>query len=296
MGILVDGDSRVVVQGITGFQGRFDTKYCLQYGTRIVAGVTPGRGGEEIEGVPVYNTVQAAVDKEGADVAVIYVPAAAVRDAVMEAAEAGVRVILATTENVPRHDAAAAVAATRRAGSWLVGFNTNGMVTPGQCRLGGIGGDRTEDIYVPGRIGVCSRSGGMSAELAVTLRDAGRGVSTCVSMGGDPITGRTMDEFAGLFEADPESDAIVVFGEPGSENEQRLAAALAAGKIKKPVVALIAGEFQEQYPAGVSFGHMAAMISSPDDSASAKRRVLAEAGAHIAASLADIPRLLDEVL
>jgi succinyl-CoA synthetase alpha subunit len=115
-------------------------------------------------------------------------------------------------------------------------------------------------------------------------------------MGGDPITGRTMDEFAGLFEADPESDAIVVFGEPGSENEQRLAAALAAGKIKKPVVALIAGEFQEQYPAGVSFGHMAAMISSPDDSASAKRRVLAEAGAHIAASLADIPRLLDEVL
>lgn len=296
MSILIDKDSRVVVQGITGFQGRFDTINCLQYGTRIVAGVTPGRGGENIEGIPVYNTVQSAVTEQGADVSVIYVPAAAVKDAVFEAVDAGIKVLLATTENVPRHDASAAVAATRRRGSWLIGFNTNGMITPGACRLGGIGGDRTEEIYVPGRIGVCSRSGGMSAELAITLRDAGYGISTCVSMGGDPITGRTMAEFAGLFEADAQTDAIVIYGEPGSANEQDLAAAMAAGKISKPVVALVAGKFQEEYPQGVSFGHVAAMINSPNDSASAKRRILEQAGAFNADALADIPRLLDENL
>ncbi len=294
MSILINKGSRVVVQGITGFQGRFDTVNCLEYGTRIVAGVTPGRGGEEVEGVPVYNTVQAAVTEQGADVAVIYVPGAAVRDAVIEAADAGISVMLATTENVPRHDAAAAVAATRKHGSWLVGFNTNGMITPGECRLGGIGGNRTDEIYVPGRIGVCSRSGGMSAELSMTLKDAGYGVSTCVSMGGDPITGRLMPEYAELFEADPDTDAIVVYGEPGSTNEQDLAQAMAAGKITKPVVALVAGQFQELYPEGVSFGHVAAMISSPHDSASAKRKVLEEAGALIADSLDDIPRLLGE--
>jgi succinyl-CoA synthetase alpha subunit len=294
MSILINKESRVVVQGITGFQGRFDTMNCLAYGTQIVAGVTPGRGGEDVEGVPVYNTVHAAVDAQGADVAVIYVPGAAVRDAVFEAVDAGIKVLLATTENVPRHDAAAAVAATHKHDSWLVGFNTNGMITPGECRLGGIGGNRTDDIYVPGRIGVCSRSGGMSAELSITLKNAGYGVSTCISMGGDPITGRLMHEYAEHFEADPETDAIVVYGEPGSTNEQDLAQALAAGKINKPVVALVAGRFQELYPEGVSFGHVAAMIQSPHDSASAKRKVLEEAGALIAESLDDIPRLLAE--
>jgi succinyl-CoA synthetase alpha subunit len=297
MSILIDRSTRAVVQGVTGNQGRFDTRYCLAYGTQVVAGVTPGRGGESVEGIPVFNTVQAAVQATGANASVIYVPARGVKDAVVEAVEAGIRVILATTENVPRHEASLAVATARKAGAWLVGFNSNGLVSPGaRCKLGGIGGDRTDNIYVPGRFGVCSRSGGMSAELSLTLKQAGMGVSTCVSMGGDRITGMAMVEVLRMFEADPETDGMVIFGEPGSAHEQEVAVALTAREIRKPVVALIAGEFQERYPKGVSFGHVAAMIQGEADSASHKRRILREAGAHVAANLAEIPVLLRDAL
>ena len=141
MSILIDESTRVLVQGITGSQGRFDTQYCVAYGTNIVAGVTPGRGGQDVRGIPVYNTVRAAVEDSGATASVIYVPAAGIKDAVLEAVDAGIEIIVALTENVPRHDAAIAVAATRAAGTWLIGFNTNGMVSPGKSKLGGIGGD-----------------------------------------------------------------------------------------------------------------------------------------------------------
>jgi succinyl-CoA synthetase alpha subunit len=292
MSILVDGNTRVVVQGITGTQGRFDTRYCLDYGTKVVAGVTPGRGGTTIEGVPVFDTMSEAVAATGADASVIYVPARGVKEAVLEAVEAGVKVILATAENVPRHDAAYAVAVARAAGVYLIGFNTNGVISPGKCKLGGIGGDRAGEVYVPGRIGVCSRSGGMSAELSLTLLQAGIGTSTCVSLGGDPITGMRMAECLALFEADDETDACVIFGEPGTDHEGTVASALKRGDITKPVVALIAGRFQELYPKGVSFGHVAAMINRDDESASAKRTMLAEAGARVANGLDDIPLLL----
>jgi succinyl-CoA synthetase alpha subunit len=290
--ILIDESTRILVQGITGFQGRMDTRYCLEYGSRIVCGVTPGRGGEEVLGVPVYDTVAAAVARHAANAAVAYVPAAGLKDAVHEAMEAGIRVILTTAENLPRHDAAELSAAARRAGVRLIGFNTNGAISPGRCKLAGIGGDRAKDIYAPGRIGVCSRSGGMSAEIAWTLKRAGLGISTCVSMGGDPITGMRMVEYARLFEDDPETDAIVVFGEPGGDQEHELAAALAAGEIGKPVVALVAGEFQERYPPGMSFGHLSAMIAKPADSASAKRRALAESGAAVVRTLEELPAAL----
>jgi succinyl-CoA synthetase alpha subunit len=290
--ILIDRSTRVVVQGITGAQGRFDAKFCLEYGTNIVAGVTPGRGGDVVEGVPVYNTVKAAVAASGANAAAIYVPARGVKDAVIEAAAAGIKVIVASTENVPRHDAAAAVAAARTAGACLVGFNTNGLITPGECKIGGIGGDRPDQIYVPGRIGVCSRSGGMSAELCYTLKQAGYGVSTCVSIGGDPIIGMRMLEYLRLFEADPKTDAIVIFGEPGTTHEQEVAQILATGELRKPVIALVAGVFQEAYGAGISFGHVAAMISGRGDSASEKQALLRDAGARVAGSLEEIPALL----
>ena len=292
MSILVDKDTRVVVQGATGNQARFDIRFCLDYGTRVVAGVTPGRGGESVEGVPIFNTVEAAVRATGANASTIYVPARSVRDAVMEATDAGIAVMLALAENVPRHDASAAVSAARQAGRYLIGFNTNGVVSPGRCKLGGIGGDRAKLIYKPGRVGVCSRSGGMSAEISFALQRAGMGVSTCVSIGGDPIVGMRMVEVLRLFEGDPETDACVIFGEPGSTHEIEVAEAMRAGHLKKPLIALVAGEFQERYPAGVSFGHVAAMISGQGDSASAKRRMLKAAGVHVDESLSQVPEVL----
>jgi succinyl-CoA synthetase alpha subunit len=292
MSILVDHDTRVVVQGATGNQARFDIRFCLDYGTRIVAGVTPGRGGEMVEGVPIFNTVEAAVRATGANASTIYVPPRAVRDAVLEATDAGIGVMLALAENVPRHDASIAIHAARQAGRALIGFNTNGVVSPGKCKLGGIGGDRAKLIYKPGRIGVCSRSGGMSAEISFALQRAGMGVSTCVSMGGDPIVGLRMVEVLRLFEVDPETDACVIFGEPGTTHEIEVADAMRAGQIKKPLVALIAGEFQERYPAGLSFGHVAAMISGGNDCASAKRRILRAAGVHVVQTLSEVPAML----
>jgi len=290
--ILLDENTRLLVQGATGAQARFDIRYCLAYGTNIVAGVTPGRGGESVEGVPVFNTVADAVKATGANASAVYVPARAVKDAVFEAVDAGISLLACFAENVPRHDAAAAVAFARAANVRMAGFNTNGLISPGRCKIGGIGGDRAKLIYAPGRIGVCSRSGGMSAEICYQLGKAGLGASTCISMGGDPIVGMRMVEVLELFEADGETDACVIFGEPGGTHEIEVAQAIRDGRLKKPVVALVAGQFQENYPAGVSFGHFAAVIQGENDSATAKRKLLAEAGARVAGSLEDIPRLL----
>jgi len=296
MSILIDEETRVVVQGITGNQGRFDTRLALAYGVKIVAGVTPGRGGDDVEGVPVFDTVRQAVEATGANAAVLYVPLRGIRDAVVEAVEAGCKVLLATTENVPRHDAVAAVATARQAGAWLVGFNTNGIISPGKCKLGGIGGVDPDAIYKPGRVGVVSRSGGMSAEVSWTLAGAGLGVSTAVSMGGDRTTGRSMCEYLQLFEADADTDAMIVYGEPGTANESEVARAVEEGRLKKPIIALIGGSFQEDYPPGVSFGHVAAMIADPADTATAKRRMLERAGATVVTSLDEIPVALQRLL
>lgn len=296
MSILIDEETRVVVQGITGNQGRFDTRLALAYGVKIVAGVTPGRGGDDVEGVPVFDTVRQAVEATGANAAVLYVPLRGIRDAVVEAVEAGCKVLLATTENVPRHDAVAAVATARHAGAWLVGFNTNGIISPGKCKLGGIGGVDPDAIYKPGRVGVVSRSGGMSAEVSWTLARAGLGVSTAVSMGGDRTTGRSMCEYLQLFEADADTDAMIVYGEPGTANESEVARAVEEGRLKKPIIALIGGSFQEDYPPGVSFGHVAAMIADPADSATAKRWMLKRAGATVVTSLDEIPVALQRLL
>jgi succinyl-CoA synthetase alpha subunit len=295
LSILISEQTRVVVQGITGNQGRFDTELSLAYGVKIVAGVTPGRGGDAVHGVPVFDTVRQAVSATEANAAVLYVPAGGVRDAVIESVEAGCNVILATTENLPRHDAVMAAAVARKHDAWLIGFNTNGIISPGKCKLGGIGGDTPEAIYRPGRIGVVSRSGGMSAEISWVLTRAGRGVSTAVSMGGDRTSGRSMCEYLQLFEADPETDAMIVYGEPGTDNEAEVARAIRSCTIRKPVLAMIAGAFQEAYSSGVSFGHVAAMIMGESDTATSKRRLLAESGAHVIASLDEIPAVLDRL-
>lgn len=296
MSILIDESTVVIVQGITGVQARFDTEWCIKYGTRIAAGVTPGRGGETVHGVPVFDTVKRAVAAHAAKASVIYVPAPAVKSAVLEAIDAGIELMLVTAEYVAHHDVAHIVAAARAAGVRLVGCNTNGMISPGKCKLGGVGGIDPHEIFSQGNVGVCSRSGGMTAEISLTLKDAGYGISTSVSMGGDAVTGMNMAEYVQLFEHDPETDSIVLFGEPGTDNEQHVAELLRSGAISKPVIALIAGAFQENYPAGMSFGHAAAMITTADESATAKRRMLADAGAHVASSLEEIPAILRRAL
>lgn len=296
MSILIDENTRVVVQGATGNQARFDIRYCLEYGTRIVAGVTPGKGGETVEGVPIFNTVEAAVRATGANASAIYVPARGVGDAILEALDSRIPMLLSLAENVPRHDALRTVTAVRRAGAHLVGFNTNGLISPGKSKMGGIGGDRADDIYSPGRIGICSRSGGMSAEIAYTLRQAGMGTSTCVSLGGDPIVGLRLVEVLRLFEADPQTDACIIYGEPGGTHEAEVAQAVRSGELRKPIVAIVVGHFQEGYPRGASFGHVAAMIEGEHDSAGAKTAMLRAAGIPVSATLDAIPQLLRDAL
>lgn len=292
MSILVDRATKVIVQGITGTQARVETEICKQYGTNIVAGVTPGRGGERVAGVPVFDTVAAAVERHGAEATLLFVPPLFAKDAVLEAIDAGIRVLIATAEGVPEHDVVIAVAAAREAGAQLIGFNTNGLISPGVARLGGLGGLTPQDIYAPGRVGVCSRSGGMCAEIALALKRAGMGVSTVVAMGGDRVTGLAMQEYVRLFEADDETDAIVLFAEPGTDNESGVAAYLAEHGLTKPVVVLLVGFFQEAYPKGISFGHAAAMISNEEESPSGKRHLLERAGVRIASTLEEIPLLL----
>ena len=296
MSILIDAETQILVQGITGGQASVDARRALRDGARIVAGVTPGRGGESVHAIPVYDTVADATHHHAIDATILYVPPLAVRDAVLEAVESRVPLIVVTAEGVPLHDAVHAIAAARAAGLRLVGCNTNGIISPGRSRIGGIGGEDPAEIYVPGRVGICSRSGGMSAEIARTLKFAGLGVSTCVSMGGDRITGLSMADYAKLFDADAETDAIVVFGEPGTANERGLARALRERRVTKPVVALIAGVFQEAYPAGRTFGHAAALVCRPDDTASAKIDLLRAAGAIVAQTLDDVPHLVDAAL
>ena len=296
MSILIDETTRILIQGLTGAQARVDTERGLRYGARIVAGVTPGRGGEVVHGLMVFDTVKQALAQHAADVSVVYAPAPGVKAAVLEALDAGLKRLLVTAEFVPLHDLVYIIAAAKDANAQLIGCNTNGVISPGKSRLGGIGGENPADLYAPGAIGVCSRSGGMCAEIGLTLKAAGLGISTCVAMGGDSISGMGMADYIRLFEADAETSAILLFGEPGTRHEYDVADLVRSGQVRKPVAALISGAFQERYPAGMSFGHAAAMITREDDSASAKRRALAEAGVRVAATLDEIAPLLHAVL
>ena len=219
-------------------------------------------------------------------------PAKAVKTAFEEAIDAGIKLVVGTSEGITRQQAAYFRALATAHKARLIGFNTTGIISAGQCKLGGIGGEHSDHIYVPGRIGVCSRSGGMGAEVSLALKGGGYGVSTVVAMGGDWIVGTPMVEYVRLFEDDPDTDAVVLFCEPGTDNEAEVAEHLAKNGLKKPIVALMAGAFQENYPKGVSFGHAAAMISNDDQTISAKREIFSQQGVTIATSLIDIPEKL----
>lgn len=288
MPILVNRETKVVVQGITGREGSFQTRRCIEYGTKVVAGVTPGRGGEEMDGVPVFDTVRQAVASTGADCSLIFVPAAAAADAILEAAYAEVPLIVCITEGIPVVDMVRVKRYLRGSGIRLIGPNCPGVITPGQCRVGIMPGD----VFSPGPVGVISRSGTLVYEAVAQLTSRGIGQSTCVGVGGDPVIGTAPVEVLRLFNEDPDTRAVVLIGEIGGTAEQE-AAAYMASEMTKPVIAFIAGATA---PPGRRMGHAGAIIVGEAATAQAKKEALARAGAVIVDSPADIGAATERVL
>ncbi len=281
MSILVNMDTRVLVQGITGREGGFQTERCIAYGTKVVAGCTPGRGGEVAYGVPVFNTVAAAVKERGpVDCALIFVPAPAAADAILEAADAAIKVIICVTEGIPTLDMMTVKRTLQSSGLTLIGPNCPGVITPNECRVGIMPGN----VFADGHVGVVSRSGTLVYEGVDQLTRNGIGQSTCVGVGGDPIIGTTQRQVLEMFNHDPDTHAIVLIGEIGGTAEQEAAEYIKA-QVRKPVVAFIAGSTA---PPGRRMGHAGAIIAGNTGTAAAKKAALAAAGAVICESPAEI--------
>ena len=297
MSIVVDQDTRVIVQGITGREAVSFTRDMLDYGGRVVGGVTPGRGGRDVLGVPVYDSVQQITEKERVDASVLAVPAPFVRDAAFEAIEAGASLLVIVTERVPRRDVVQVLELARLRGSRVIGPNTMGIISPGKTKVGSIGGpaEDTRKSFVPGPVGVVSRSGGMTTELANLLTQNGLGQSTAISMGGDPIVGSTFAELLPLWKDDPETEALVLFCEPGGPLEAALAARVRSDGGSLPVIAFIAGHFTADMP-GVRFGHAGSIVEGKADTAEEKARVMREAGIAVADDFSEIPALVKRAL
>ena len=271
MSVLIDGNSKVVCQGITGNQGSFHTEQCIEYGTRVVAGVTPGRGGEELLGVPVYNTMREAVAASAAEVSMIYVPARFAAGAIQEAAESGVGLIVCITEGIPVLDMVNVKAALDVNGCRLIGPNCPGIITPDECKIGIMPGF----IHQKGRIGVVSRSGTLTYEAVYQTTQNGLGQSTCIGIGGDPVRGMNFIDCLRLFQDDPDTDGIVMVGEIGGTDEEA-AAEFMQSEVSKPVVAYIAGVTA---PPGKRMGHAGAIIAGGKGTAADKFKALDAAGA-----------------
>jgi succinyl-CoA synthetase alpha subunit len=286
MSILVNADTRLLIQGITGREGQFHGQAMLDYGTPVVSGVTPGKGGQRTfnDRVPVFDTVAEAIAETGANTSVIYVPAAFAPDAILEAADAGIGLIFCITEGIPALDMLRVYHLLRRKGARLVGPNCPGATSVGQAKVGIIPGN----IHRRGRVGVVSRSGTLTYEVVQALTDEGIGQSTCVGIGGDPIIGTSFIEVLDLFEADAETDAVVLIGEIGGDEEERAAAHIAA-TMSKPETAFIAGRTA---PPGRRMGHAGAIISGGAGTAESKREALRQAGVRVADSPLQIPMLL----
>lgn len=280
MSILVHKNTRVLCQGITGRTGAFHTRGCLDYGTNVVAGVTPGKGGQQVEGVPVFDTVAEAVEKTGADASMIFVPAAFTADAIMEALDGGIETIVAITEGVPVLDMVRTYEAVRDSPSVLIGPNCPGIITPEECKIGIMPGY----IHQAGSVGLMSRSGTLTYEAVWQLSNLGLGQSTCIGLGGDPIVGMSFIDLLKRFEADPATEAILMIGEIGGTAEEE-AAAFVRQHVTKPVAAFIAGRTA---PPGKRMGHAGAIISGGKGTASEKIAALEEAGIVVAESPADM--------
>jgi succinyl-CoA synthetase alpha subunit len=290
--ILVGDRTGLLIQGITGREASMMTQHMLRYGTRIVAGVTPGKGGRQVGPVPVFDTVRDALANAEApiDTTLVYVPPASALAAVEEACAAGLRLIVVITERIPQRDVCRMLAVARAAGAEVVGPNSVGVITPGErVNVGPIGGDDPSRCYQPGRMGIISRSGGMTGECAWMMRQVGLGVSTAVSVGGDPIVGFSAADALRAFQADPDTDAVLLYAEPGTPYEEEAADLLLTGEFTKPLVAFLAGHFVDALPHGTMFGHTAAIVDEGRGLVSTKARRLREAGAVVVKNLNDIP-------
>ncbi|MBT2679242.1 CoA-binding protein [Bacillus sp. ISL-35] len=297
MSILINQNTRMAVQGITGREASMIVSHTLAYGTKIFAGITPGKGGQNVQGVPVYDTVSEAVKKHGINASLVVVPPAFALDAVLEAISNGIKLIVVTTENIPQHDAIKLLYAARKENVTIIGPNTVGMINPkDRIKMGSIGGDRPERCFVPGNVGVISRSGGMSAETSWMVKRAGFGVTTSVGIGGDSLIGSNIKDLLLLFEKDEETEAVVTFSEPGTTFEEDAAQLVKDGGFTKPLISFVAGKFTESMPEGTVFGHAGAMISGNTGRPSLKMEALKESGAHVVEKYDDIINVLQTVL
>jgi succinyl-CoA synthetase alpha subunit len=295
MSILVDHNTRVLISGITGREGQLAARLMLDYGTKIVAGTNPGREGELVEGIPVYNSMRAAGKDKAIDAALIYVPPAAAADSIIEAVELGIQFIVVITERIPVHEACEALTFARNKGAIVIGPNSLGVISPGKGKIGTIGGAKESRCYVPGPVGVISRSGGMTTETSWMVKRAGFGCTTSISSGGDYLIGASFADLAVLFETDPETRALVLFCEPGASYEEELAELIENGSIKKPVIAYVAGSFLSQISSQAKFGHAGAILEKGRSTAEIKRR-LAKAGVRVAEEYDDVIPLVQQAL
>lgn len=289
MSVLVNKDSKIIVQGFTGKEGTFHAEQMIEYGTNVVGGVTPGKGGTEHLGRPVFNSVKDAVVKAGANTSIIFVPPGFAADAIMEAAEAGIKVIICITEGIPVQDMVIAKAYIEQYDCTLVGPNCPGVITPGEAKVGIMPGF----VFKKGRIGVVSKSGTLTYEAADQIVKAGMGVSTAIGIGGDPIIGTPTKDAVKLLMEDPETDGIVMIGEIGGNYEADAARYIKSTGNKKPVVGFIAGQTA---PKGRTMGHAGAIVGGHDDTAEAKMKIMAENGIHVVNSPADIGITMARVL
>ncbi len=289
MSVLVNKQSKIIVQGFTGSEGTFHAQQMIEYGTNVVGGVTPGKGGQEHLSKPVFNTVKEAVDKTGADVTIIFVPPAFAADAIMEAADGGIKVIITITEGIPVKDMIAVKEYIKKRNIRMIGPNCPGVITPEEAKVGIMPGF----IFKKGKIGIVSKSGTLTYEAADQVVKAGYGISTAIGIGGDPIIGTSTKEAVELLMADPDTDAIVMIGEIGGQYEADAAKWIKSQGNPKPVIGFIAGQTA---PPGRRMGHAGAIIGGADDTAEAKMKIMRECGIHVVESPANIGKTLAEIL
>jgi len=289
MGIIVGKNTKAIVQGITGAQGSFHTKLMLEYGTQIVAGVTPGKGGTKVHNVPVYDTVEEALKNHQADASIIFVPAPFATDAALEALENGIKTVVIITEHIPVKDAINVMTYAKQVNATIIGPNTPGIITPGECKLGIM----PAHIFKPGSIGMVSRSGTLTYEIAAGLTRKQLGQSTCIGLGGDPIVGLNFIEALKLFEKDPQTEGIALIGEIGGNLEELTAEYIAKEKYPKPVVAFIAGR---SAPPGKRMGHAGAIIMGKAGTAESKIEAFRKAGVEVAEKPSEVAMLLEKLI